>query len=459
MNDEKAVRIRELMSLLAMHEGQQVTLKEVDGGDIEIIVDGKICGKYNTEKDMIKGIDESLLPYQKEVNFEMNVVLADKNLLDINSSYKGAALTLPATDSEIEDAFQRARIQDQVPFILYADFEEFKFDYNGYFCQNSTLNELNYFAWLLQKEPNSLQSIDKIKGFIINTGEEKIDAKDLINAIYNLDKYEFIQNVENTRELGRKAYENELIRELIGVSENAIRFVDFSIVGEEFEKKTDGFYMPGGYFYKINDDFEIVYTGTDFPDELEHDHDIFKAQISTTDIYHEDKPATYLLGFPIASKRLSDLPRLLGKDSLEDCVLLTAQSILPDMQYCLHNLSEINALNEMAWKIKKLSSTGQQSKIKAIFQATECKSIEKANECLKHIDDYVLYEKMVSNVDYAKHFLSESQEFNIPQYAEKYFNFQDFADELIKREYVVVTEYGVLKRKEQLGKQQEGSTV
>ena len=49
MNDEKAVRIRELMSLLAMHEGQQVTLKEVDGGDIEIIVDGKICGKYNTE--------------------------------------------------------------------------------------------------------------------------------------------------------------------------------------------------------------------------------------------------------------------------------------------------------------------------------------------------------------------------------------------------------------------------
>lgn len=41
----------------------------------------------------------------------------------------------------------------------------------------------------------------------------------------------------------------------------------------------------------------------------------------------------------------------------------------------------------------------------------------------------------------------------------KYFNFQDFADELINRECVVVTEYGVLKRKEQLGKQQEGSTV
>ena len=71
-----------------------------------------------------------------------------------------------------------------------------------------------------------------------------VSIKDLINCTYGLDTVPVAHNVSNLAELGRFAFENELLSDLDGIPESAVPFLNAEQIGRVQQRRTTKAYLP-----------------------------------------------------------------------------------------------------------------------------------------------------------------------------------------------------------------------
>ena len=172
----------------------------------------------------------------------------------LNGGYYYAELLLPAADYELKDAMQRTRavgrentVEVSIPECdILPKLQDIRLD-------TFSLDELNFLAKRLASLPNEELPVfyavtEQIFGDA-DENENPISIKDLINCTYGLDTVPFAHNVSNLAELGRFAFENELLSDLDGIPESAVPFLNAEQIGRVQQKNDSGVFE--GRLYMI----------------------------------------------------------------------------------------------------------------------------------------------------------------------------------------------------------------
>ena len=191
----------------------------------------------------------------------------------LNGGYYYAELLLPAADYEVKDAMQRTRAVGRENTVevsilecdILPELQDIRLD-------TFSLDELNFFAKRLSSLPNEeLPVFYAVTERIFNDADENpVSIKDLINCTYSLDTVPVAHNVSNLAELGRFAFENELLSDLDGIPESAVPFLNAEQIGRVQQKNDKGVFADGFYVPTVHYERPEVYDGVTLPDgELE----------------------------------------------------------------------------------------------------------------------------------------------------------------------------------------------
>ena len=163
----------------------------------------------------------------------------------VHGGYYYAELLLPAADYEIKDAMQRTRAVGRENTVevsilecdILPEMQDIRLD-------TFSLDELNFLAKRLASLPDEeLPMFYAVTEQIFNDADENpVSIKDLINCTYGLDTVPVAHNVSNLAELGRFAFENELLSDLEGIPESAVPFLNAEQIGRVQQKNDKGIF-------------------------------------------------------------------------------------------------------------------------------------------------------------------------------------------------------------------------
>ena len=188
----------------------------------------------------------------------------------VHGGYYYAELLLPAADYEIKDAMQRTRAVGRENTVevsilecdILPEMQDIRLD-------TFSLDELNFLAKRLASLPDEeLPVFYAVTEQIFNDADENpVSIKDLINCTYGLDTVPVAHNVSNLSELGRFAFENELLSDLEGIPESAVPFLNAEQIGRVQQKNDNGVFEGRLYIPTVHYDQPEIYDGVTLPDE------------------------------------------------------------------------------------------------------------------------------------------------------------------------------------------------
>ena len=139
------------------------------------------------------------------MNQSMQVWIYACQFID-DPAYQGSALSLPAHREAVRDAFQRARLKEGEPYHLergrgWPGFIESVLD-----RYNHTLEELNLLVYKLAQMTE--KQIEVYEGVLKALPERNM--KQVINGLYNLERFEFLPGIQCDNEIGEITIDNDL---------------------------------------------------------------------------------------------------------------------------------------------------------------------------------------------------------------------------------------------------------
>ena len=212
---------------------EQRPIKTADG-DIYVSFWDSEGFSIQTEQEL-KNLPVSVAEKSKEFSVALKAA-------DYNYAPSVGYLDLPATQPEILDAMDRARVRDGQKYTV-----EIRDVHREYLCplmpENPSLYELNYLAEHLS-ELNDFESVC-FEG-VVQMEKEPPDPARLINLTYNLDSCQ-IAEAGNDAELGRFYAENDFVTELEGVSDKVFALLDFEKLGRSMREAENGVFLGNCY--------------------------------------------------------------------------------------------------------------------------------------------------------------------------------------------------------------------
>lgn len=410
--------------------------------EADVYIDGKLFNTYLTEEKRFK--NNIVKPQKLDDIFKITVNISRNDLSETKSQYEGAEIQLPATENEIKDAFERARITgEEQPYTikkcrLYNTDTEIDLSAGADY-----IAKLNYLAKVMSRF--SVYEHKQFRGYRQKKSLSLTDIDDLINIAYNLHCCELVDGVCDAETLGRMYADNGMLEWLENANKEIWRFLDYKAIGENIRDTEKGIFTEDGYFTCNESEFSKVYDGVKFPEIFDDDKYIFKLYISPKKSDGE-KPERWLT-LPVSKEGKANFLRELGADSFDDCVLLAVQSMEANIPMCVKDLSQLGLLNSLAHRMRDMEKSGELSKFKAVLEGFGCETLECATEYANRLQDFILYPEASSAIEYAKEIYTETFGRVIPEGFEKHFNFASYSVELMKTDKIAVTEYGVIKDK------------
>lgn len=440
MNTEK--RIKELLKILNVPEGAEISGEQAESGAIHIVLNGEYFDTYDTVEDKLT--DGNLKYARQEIEPEKYITAIISNSEFTRgkaTEYFGAGITLPVLENELADAYQRARATAENAVVTWVDLFELSYDENSEYIKNTSLEELNFLAARLHiLSPKELVAF---KACIV--GDEGMSAADMINLTYNLNNYESYADADSYEKLGRIFTQNGYVPELENLSASVLEYIDYSKIGRKVHEGKQGMFADDGYAYKISDNFRTVYDGKTFPEHIEKDTYLFRVKIGQYPKDMSEMPLGLWISLPMKNEKLSDIKKALGVHKWEECVLRGVQSIIPNMQYSIESVCEIESLNRLAQKILKLNDE-QQATYKAILEVTGCKTVSKAERLIDRCNDFELHRENISFEDFAERSLTDDEKVHLPENLKKYFDFEQYMKDVLGGMRIHKTEYGILEQ-------------
>ena len=298
----------------------------------------------------------------------------------VHGGYYYAELLLPAADYEIKDAMQRTRAVGRENTVevsilecdILPELQDIRLD-------TFSLDELNFLAKRLSFLPNEeLPVFYAVTEQIFNDADENpVSIKDLINCTYGLDTVPVAHNVSNLAELGRFAFENELLSDLGDIPESAVPLLNAEQIGRVQQKNDNGVFDGRLYIPTVHYDRPEIYDGVTLPDEESSDF-VIRLLVSGTPEHIKGDPVdrAIWLNLPMASDILANYAAAFNEADIGDCVYYDFESVIPQItSEMFGSMSDVQTLNKLAAEIS-IMSEAEQVKFIAILDAENMASIQ-----------------------------------------------------------------------------------
>lgn len=366
----------------------------------------------------------------------------------LNGGYYYAELLLPAADYEIKDAMQRTRAVGRESTVevsilecdILPELQDIRLD-------TFSLDELNFFAKRLASLPNEeLPVFYAVTEQIFNDADETpVSIKDLINCTYGLDTVPVAHNVSNLAELGRFAFENELLSDLEGIPESAVPFLNAEQIGRVQQKNDKGIFEGNLYIPTVHYERPEIYDGKSLPEE-EAENSVFLLKVGSypKHSFSAGTPALYDLRLPADSDKLFNITRACGEPEINLCFCYEFYSSVPQITSDMfESMEEIDELNSLAQRITRMSEA-EQVKFKAILDAENTASIHDALNAAQNLWRYEFTAEPDTADAFFKKYIFEntSTEFD-SRWLENLLP-RNEADKLLGRLGATLTDYGVI---------------
>ena len=408
--------------------------------EADVYIDGELFNTYLIEEKQFK--NNIVKPRKPDDEFKITIILSRNDLEETKTQYKGAELQLPATENEIDDAFERARINDKNQHYTMKECRLYGFDLAvDVKDELLDLSKLNYLAKVMSRF--SSYEHKQFRGYMEKKGLSLLDINSLINIAYNLESCKVIEGIFDAESLGRMYVDNGMFDWLSQMPKEARGFLNYTTIGEELKTIQDGLFTEDGYFTCNEQEFAEVYDGINFPEAFENDKYIFKLYISAKNAEKSEKWLT----LPVSKEGKINFLKGIGAESFDDCVLLAVQSMESNIPMCMKDLSQLGLLNSLAHRMRDMEKAGELAKFKAALEGFGCETLNTAIEYANKMQDFILYAESSSAIEYAKEIYKEVFRGIEPDAFEKHFNFASYSVDLMNTEKLAVTEYGVIKDK------------
>ena len=366
----------------------------------------------------------------------------------VHGGYYYAELLLPAADYEIKDAMQRTRAVGRENTVevsilecdILPELQDIRLD-------TFSLDELNFLAKRLASLPDAeLPVFYAVTEQIFNDADENpVSIKDLINCTYGLDTVPVAHNVSNLAELGRFAFENELLSDLEGIPESAVPFLNAEQIGRVQQKNDNGVFEGNLYIPTVHYDRPEIYDGKNLPEE-EAENSVFLLKVGSypKHSFSAGTPALYDLRLPADSDKLFNITRACGEPEINLCFCYEFYSSVPQITSDIfESMEEIDELNSLAQRITRMSEA-EQVKFKAILDTENTASIQDALNAAQNLWRYEFTaEPDTADAFFKKYILENtSTEFD-SRWLENLIPRND-ADKLLGRIGATLTDYGVI---------------
>ena len=303
----------------------------------------------------------------------------------LNGGYYYAELLLPAADYELKDAMQRTRAVGRENTVevsilecdILPEMQDIRLD-------TFSLDELNFLAKRLvsltdEEMPVFYAVTDEVFRAADNDG--LVSIKDLINCTYGLDTVPVAHNVSNLSELGRFAFENELLSDLEDIPESAVPFLNAEQIGRVQQKNDKGVFAGNYYIPTVHYERPEIYDGVTLPDEESESSDFaIRLLVSGTPEHIKGDPVdrAIWLDLPMASDILANYAAAFNEADIGDCVYYDFESVIPQITAEMFgSMSDVQTLNKLAAEIS-IMSEAEQVKFKAVLDAENTASIQDA---------------------------------------------------------------------------------
>ena len=310
----------------------------------------------------------------------------------LNGGYYYAELLLPAADYEIKDAMQRTRAGGRENTVevsilecdILPELQDIRLD-------TFSLDELNFFAKRLASLPDEeLPVFYAVTEQIFNDADENpVSIKDLINCTYSLDTVPVAHNVSNLAELGRFAFENELLSDLEGIPESAVPFLNAEQIGRVQQKNDKGVFAGNYYIPTVHYERPEVYDGVTLPEE-EPKNAAFLLKVGAypKNAFSDEDPALHDLCLPADSDELFNVTDKCGEPEINLCFCYEFYSSIPQITSDMFDsMEEIDDLNTLAQRIAAMSES-EQTKFKAVLNAEDTATLKGALDIAQNLWRY-----------------------------------------------------------------------
>lgn len=312
----------------------------------------------------------------------------------LNGGYYYAELLLPAADYEIKDAMQRTRAGGRENMVevsilecdILPELQDIRLD-------TFSLDEMNFLAKRLASLPNEeLPVFYAVTERIFNDAEESenpVSIKDLINCTYGLDTVPVAHNVSNLSELGRFAFENELLSDLEGIPESAVPFLNAEQIGRVQQKNDKGVFAGNYYIPTVHYERPEVYDGVTLPEEEpENAAFLLKVGAYPKSTFSDEDPALHDLCLPADSNELFNVTDKCGEPEINLCFCYEFYSSIPQITSDMFDsMEEIDELNTLAQRIAAMSES-EQAKFKAVLNAEDTATLKGALDIAQNLWRY-----------------------------------------------------------------------
>ncbi len=373
---------------------------------------------------------------------EIKITVLRDDLCD-NSSYIGAHLCLPATNAEIQDALEKARIDDEHPDFMVVDYACGQDYLNELLPKKASLYELDYLARRLA----SMDDFEKVAFEGVVKMEGAPDLVKLINLTYNLADCNVAFAVYNDKQLGKFYVDNEFITELEKVPEKVLQYLDYEKVGRIHREAEKGVFTKTGYVVQSEPDIKVVYDSTNIPKPDDDSGYVFKLYL-IEGCFEPEKAKGVWLKLPASEAEIVSALAEIGVASLFDCVFTHCESSMPCFEDVFSESEDIEMLNILSNAISKIIDSNMGTKYKAALQYEYCTDLDLAIDIAQNLDCYSFYSSLCSPEDYGRQALLKASGLPPDDIAFKFLDFRQYGEAKMKEHGVKFTDYGLICRNE-----------
>lgn len=368
----------------------------------------------------------------------------------VHGGYYYAELLLPAADYELKDAMQKTRavgrentVEVSIPECdILPELQDIRLD-------TFSLDELNFLAKRLASLPDAeLPVFYAVTEQIFNDADENpVSIKDLINCTYGLDTVPVAHNVSNLAELGRFAFENELLSDLEGIPESAVPFLNAEQIGRVQQKNDNGVFEGNLYIPTVHYDRPEIYDGVTLPDEESESSDFaIRLLVSGTPEHIKGDPVdrAIWLSLPVASDILANYAAAFNEADIGDCVYYDFESVIPQItSEMFGNMSDVQTLNKLAAEIS-IMSEAEQVKFKAVLDAENTASIQDALNVAQNLWRYEFAAEPDTSDSFFKNYVAENADTRFDSRWLGGLFARNEGERLLGRLSATLTDYGVI---------------
>ena len=383
--------------------------------------------------------------YNKKI---MRLELSAEN--PVHGGYYYAELLLPAADYELKDAMQKTRavgrentVEVSIPECdILPELQDIRLD-------TFSLDELNFLAKRLASLPDAeLPVFYAVTKQIFNDADENpVSIKDLINCTYGLDTVPVAHNVSNLAELGRFAFENELLSDLEGIPESAVPFLNAEQIGRVQQKNDNGVFEGRLYIPTMHYDRPEVYDGVTLPDEEPKISDFaIRLLVSGTPEHTIGDPEekAMWLSLPMETDTFNRYATVFNEADIGDCVYYGFDSVIPQITSDMFDsMRDIYTLNTLAQRISAMNNY-EQVKFKAVLDAENTASIHDALNVAHNLWRYELAAEPDTADTFFKNYVAENADTRFDNRWLGGLFARNEGERLLGRIGATLTDYGVI---------------